>query len=89
MTPETVKLMRAVSLAFFIIGMTSFPTHAADTTINPHCVAISNDSTITTQCDDGTVVITNTATSTVMVCHVSETTHGLPQCIKDRVVNSN
>ncbi|AUG85875.1 hypothetical protein BOSOLAPHORUS_88 [Erwinia phage vB_EamM_Bosolaphorus] len=92
MSKGTLKGLGMV-LACLVIGVLLFvfatAVQAADTPINPHCVAITNDSTITTQCDDGTVVITNTATSTVMVCHVSKETKGLPQCVKDRVVISN
>ncbi|MBS3895007.1 hypothetical protein [Serratia marcescens] len=63
-----------------LITLLSAPAFAE----TPHCVTVTNEMLIVTQCDNGTVSVTNSKTGMAVIC--SSGTGADPRCEK---VNTN
>lgn len=78
-------------LGMLIIGsvlLFAQPTAQADDK-PPSCTTATTETTIITQCNDGTVTIVNQATNTAMVCNSSKSPDGTPKCVTQNLSKSN
>lgn len=79
----------AVVIAGSALLFTQPNAQAEDKAPTPNCTSTSSETTIVTQCNDGTVTVINQSTNTVLVCNSAKSSDGTPMCVTHNMSKSN